>query len=603
MAFRELTSLRESVFRVACFIFLAVLMIYVAGCSPRKNNSTYAVSGVADLSRNGNSTEITDLNGEWEFYPGQLLAPADFKNSTKFFTPVFLKVPGDWNMVQNDRGYGTYRLKVLLPPERKTYSIKIKWIKSICKAWADNTVLCEIGKIKKPPEDSLPGGYMAVTEFTPDKGEVEFTVQVINFQDRRGGLCYPVSIGPPSAVYSAEIINTFLNSIVLGALAIVIIFHLTIHLYFRKASSNLYISLICLMVMIRIFVLSDSFFIFSLVEPFGYSFIVKAEFVSFLLVFIFFMRFFVLLYYSDRSSILYRLLLYFGLTSLAYVLAAPVYYIKAALPVFQVYILLLTFYVIAGPVFSAVKRKMKGARIYFVILILEFFAFINDIVYFLASKGPGSLGHYGFFIFLLGHFFIIAMYFSEIFQENVTLTEEIGVKKSIVKNLSYISSMDSLTELYNRRFFDSVLTSTVKDYKKGDMLWLIMFDIDLFKNVNDDFGHNVGDIVLKEFSSVVKRLIRTRDILARWGGEEFCIIAAEMDRKSIVQFTERIRESIENFNFSVERTVTASFGIARYKYGDSTGDFVNKADRALYEAKNSGRNRVIVFPGSGDKAD
>jgi len=294
------------------------------------------------------------------------------------------------------------------------------------------------------------------------------------------------------------------------------------------------------------------------------------------------------------------MLLYFGLSSLVYVLAVPVYYVKAALPVFQLYIILVSIYVISGPVFSAVKRKMKGARIYFFIMISAFFVFINDIIYFLTSAGPGSLSHYVFFIFLAGHFFIIAMYFSEIFQENETLIEEIGIKKNIVNKLNYISSTDSLTELYNRRFFDTVLNTIVKEYKKGETLWLIMFDIDFFKNVNDDFGHNMGDMVLKEFAAVVKRLIRTRDILARWGGEEFCIIVEEMDPKSIVQFIERIRESIEKFNFSVNRTVTASFGIAQYKYGESATDFIRRVDDALYKAKNSGRNKIVVDSNSGD---
>jgi len=594
MTFREFIFFKKCILRALSLIIIAFSVTFVLGCTPRKNSSTYAVAGVADLSRDVNNSGIVDLNGEWEFYPGLLLTPADFKNPEKSLKPVFLHVPGDWNKIQKDRGFGTYRLKVLLSPQRMNYSVKIKWIKSISKIWADDRLLAEIGTVKEPPQDSLPGGYMAVADFGSDRGEVFFTAQVINYQDRRGGLCYPVSIGPPSAVYSSELFNTFLNSLILGALAIVIIFHMAIHLYFRKTSSNLYIALICLMVMIRIFVLSDSFFVFSIVEPLGYDIIVKAEFISFLLIFVFFLRFFVQLYYVNSRSYSYRSLLYLGLASLVYVLAAPVYYIKAALPLFQLYILIVALYVTAGPVFSAVRKKLNGARIYFFIMILAFFAFINDIIYFLTSKGPGSVGHFVFFIFLTGHFFIIAMYFSEIFQENLNLVEEIGVKKNIVKNLNYISSVDSLTELYNRRFFDSVLNNTVKDYKKGETLWLIMFDIDFFKNVNDDFGHNMGDIVLKEFSAVVKRLIRTGDILARWGGEEFCIIAAEMDVKSITQFTERIRESIENFNFQVERTVTASFGIARYKYGELTGDFIHRADRALYKAKNSGRNKVII---------
>ena len=596
MVFREFKPLKKINVGVICAVSAAFL--FIMGCTQEKNGSTYAVSGVADLSRSGHISKIIDLNGEWEFYPGVLLTPADFENPESPLKPEYLHVPGDWNKLQDARGIGTYRLKVMLPAERRNYSLKIKWVRTICKVWADNTLLAEIGEIKDPVQNSFPKGNTAITDFNTEGAVMTLTAQVVNFQDRRGGLCYPVSIGPPSAIYSAEIFNTFLNSIVLGALAIVIIFHLTIHLYFRKASSNLYISLICLMVMVRIFVISDSFFIFSLVEPLGHMMIIKTEFVSFLLLFIFLLIFFVKLYYAEVSSRIYRLLLYFGISSLIYVIAVPVYYIKAALPVFQIYILLVAVYVIIAPVFSAVRQKKKGAMIYFLIIITAFLTFINDIIYFLTSMGPGSISQYMFFVFLAGHFFIIAMYFSEIFQENVTLSEEICVEKEIVTNLSYISSMDSLTGIYNRRFFDSVLHNALKEYKPGDSLWLIMFDIDYFKKVNDDFGHNSGDLVLKEFSAVVKKLIRTRDILVRWGGEEFCIIVAEMDLKHIEHFTERIRYSIETCKFSVDRTVTASFGIAQYNYGEKAEDFIRRADSALYAAKNSGRNRVVVDSGS-----
>jgi len=595
MLLREFISLKKNIHGVICFVFL---FSFIIGCAPQKNSNTYAVAGFADLSKTGRMNEIVDLNGEWEFYPGKLLTPADFQNPDTILKPVFLHVPGDWNKIQNAKGYGTYRLKILLPSEKTNHTIKIKWVRTICRIWADNTLLSEIGQIEEPVENSIPKGSMTITDLTSDKSVVFLTAQVVNYQDRRGGLCYPVSIGPPSAIYSAEIFNTFLNSFVLGALVIVIIFHLTIHFYFRKASSNLYISLICLMVMIRIFVLSDSFYIFSLVEPIGYTLIVKLEFVSFLLIFIFFLRFFVRLYPVGRGIRIYQVLMYSGLLSLFYVIVVPVYYIKFALPFFQVYILLVAVYVTICPVLSAVKKKMKGARIYFFIMISAFFIFINDIIYFLTSRGPGSLSQYLFFIFLAGHFFIIAMYFSDIFQKNVTLIEEIGAEKKIVTNLSYISTIDSLTELYNRRFFDSVLNSKIKDFKKGEFIWLIMFDIDYFKKFNDDFGHNMGDVVLKEFSSIVKNLIRTRDILARWGGEEFCIIVFEMDKARIIQFTERIRESIESFRFSAERRVTASFGIAQYRSGETAEDFIRRVDSALYAAKNSGRNRVVVDSGS-----
>jgi diguanylate cyclase (GGDEF)-like protein len=94
-------------------------------------------------------------------------------------------------------------------------------------------------------------------------------------------------------------------------------------------------------------------------------------------------------------------------------------------------------------------------------------------------------------------------------------------------------------------------------------------------------------------SALIKGLIRTGDVLCRWGGEEFAIIVSGMDSISIRFFTERIRESIESYKFSVEKSISASSGVADYIAGESAGDFVHRADIALYEAKNSGRNRII----------
>jgi len=121
-----------------------------------------------------------------------------------------------------------------------------------------------------------------------------------------------------------------------------------------------------------------------------------------------------------------------------------------------------------------------------------------------------------------------------------------------------------------------------------------MYDIDRFKKINDEFGHNSGDIVLKELTKLVKGNIRETDYLFRWGGEEFIIILFQTKLSEAVEVAEKLRKIIENFHFSVEglNKVTVSFGVTEYKTGQSVDDLVNNADQLLYEAKRAGRNQV-----------
>jgi diguanylate cyclase (GGDEF)-like protein len=399
-------------------------------------------------------------------------------------------------------------------------------------------------------------------------------------------------------MYSGEMKSSFINGFIIGALIIVVLFHFALYLYSRAFSLNLYIALVCCMVLTRLFVLTESIYIASLVNFLGHNILVKIEFAGFILIFIFLMQFFTKLYQRNSENLFKRVLYWCGIVSICYILIVPVYYIKIALPIFQIYVLAVTLFIIIFPLGEGVRNGASGARIYCSIMILGILAFINDIVYFLISRGLPNISSYIFFVFLVGHFVVVSIYFSEIFRKNIYLKEEIDLKQKTVKNLNLISATDPLTGLFNRRFFDSYLSGKIREYNTGENLWLVMLDIDFFKKVNDELGHSCGDTVLKEMSALIKGLIRTGDVLCRWGGEEFAIIVSGMDAIRIRFFTERIRESIESYKFSAGRKITSSFGVAAYVSGESAGDFIHRTDIALYGAKNSGRNR-IVFDESG----
>jgi diguanylate cyclase (GGDEF)-like protein len=154
---------------------------------------------------------------------------------------------------------------------------------------------------------------------------------------------------------------------------------------------------------------------------------------------------------------------------------------------------------------------------------------------------------------------------------------------------------DSLTNIANRRMLDLWLkTEIIKGNEKNIAFSLIFFDIDNFKKINDSFGHEIGDNVLKEISALIQTKIRDSDYFGRWGGEEFLIIVKDQDEAQSVQFAERLRALIENHCFVSLGKVTASFGITSSTENDSAETIIKRVDSALYLAKEKGRNRVEV---------
>jgi len=164
--------------------------------------------------------------------------------------------------------------------------------------------------------------------------------------------------------------------------------------------------------------------------------------------------------------------------------------------------------------------------------------------------------------------------------------------EEIKGDLEYSATYDNLTRLFNRhsfiKIFDRVLNQPIKKS-------LIYFDIDHFKQINDTFGHDVGDLVLKKVARVVRKTLRRDDVVARWGGEEFVVLLPNTDKKAATVVAEKLRKAIKELEIPQlkGRKVTASFGVTEIKKGDTLDSAIKRADEALYEAKRSGRDRVV----------
>ncbi len=201
----------------------------------------------------------------------------------------------------------------------------------------------------------------------------------------------------------------------------------------------------------------------------------------------------------------------------------------------------------------------------------------------------------------------IAITISPVIDENRSLngaiiifddhSVEIDLQRQL-KDLYAFSMLDSLTQVANRAEFERVLEEYVSAFTQSDAFncSIIICDIDFFKSINDNFGHAVGDQALVSFAEMLKKYVRTQDLVARYGGEEFVILCADCDTDSARQRAEKIRMALCNTPQPMlgGKAISASFGVSELRQGDTAMEFFVRADTALLKAKELGRNRVVI---------
>jgi diguanylate cyclase (GGDEF)-like protein/PAS domain S-box-containing protein len=182
-----------------------------------------------------------------------------------------------------------------------------------------------------------------------------------------------------------------------------------------------------------------------------------------------------------------------------------------------------------------------------------------------------------------------------VFRDTTELTRAAAEWKHLNELLERRATTDALTGVCNRLKFSELLDQAVREVRRyNHPLSLIMFDIDHFKVINDQAGHQAGDCVLRELARLVRENVRAADVFARWGGEEFMILSPHTGLEETRQLAEKLQALIESSRFHGRHRVTCSFGITQCTEQDTVESFTDRADRAMYRAKAGGRNRVEV---------
>ena len=255
-------------------------------------------------------------------------------------------------------------------------------------------------------------------------------------------------------------------------------------------------------------------------------------------------------------------------------------------------------------------------------LLFDFFPELNTPRFLRNTKAVLSFGNFSFFSQKLHRFlfpFKPVGSFKSMFdymQQNCTMgplrndgnsitgifliVQDVTELASYEQKLIEMNIKDGLTGIYNRRFLQTRLNEEFERHMRHNMkLSLIMFDIDFFKKVNDCHGHPCGDSVLQSVASKIASNIRPTDCLARYGGEEFCCLLSQTDLDGAMALAERFRKLIEEQVTTCRENdikVTISLGVSELAAGNSAEALLKQADEALYQAKNSGRNRVVAMP-------
>ncbi|MBF1714899.1 MAG: GGDEF domain-containing protein, partial [Selenomonas sp.] len=208
----------------------------------------------------------------------------------------------------------------------------------------------------------------------------------------------------------------------------------------------------------------------------------------------------------------------------------------------------------------------------------------------------GQLFFTPFSIYTIG-FFIIQLILDRA-EAARQLLEHASPLEEEVMEVKKRMEIDPLTGIYNRNRFPSAMRDFTKIARDtGEPLSLVMFDIDHFKSINDTYGHDAGDEVLYGFSQKILSFLDRRHVLIRWGGEEFILLCLHYDGDQAKEFADKIREGIAETTLLPERQVTCSGGVGVWNgSSDDTTTLVKRADTALYESKENGRNRITCEP-------
>ncbi len=589
-------------------IKLSALAVLFSVASTILSADPSAVNGVIDL-RDCSCDKLIYLHGQWKF---RILDNSCSPESDKY---DLIEVPGTWNSITRETySAGEYLLKILLPEKTPpTMGLYLPELSQATEIWVNGRLLQTTGNLSTG-ESSY---NLSIAPFSVN-GDVELRIKLRNSLFRKGGLIKPPRIASTKKIHLLRDRKVLFESFCIGVLLLITLYHFFLFSLNRTNTSALYLALSALLMMLRSLFTGENT-ILIIIPDFPWRIDYHFEYILAYLnggVFLLFIHSF----YKLKVRAIDKVFIFLQIISFALAIISsiiPIKILSRTLYLLQTYLLVCG--LLGTIIFIKALIAKKEASSFFSIGGILFFIFIFiDIFYYNGSFNYSvNLSMTGLVIFSIFQTAALSQIHNKTFikakklsielekevlkqtadlqSTNERLLREIEQRKKVEKRLEMLSTTDSLTGAANRLKITPHLQQAHHIFNRyGKSFGLIMMDIDDFKSINDQYGHGVGDEVLKEIVLISEKQIRECDIFARWGGEEFMLLMPEMDLKGSMAVAERLKTAISDFSFTVAGHVTASFGVTVPLEGEiMLKDILKRVDDNLYEAKTSGKNSII----------
>jgi len=617
------------IWRIVLILSLITLMILVTVWMV-SSDSGLIDDGKVDLSSVDFQQSVA-LNGEWEFYWNQLLTPNDFRAVQPPIMDSLMKVPGTWGdggagtKVYPPHGVATYRLRLNYPSTLKDPALSIQNIASAYKLYANGRLIVEVGKVSDKLSDFKEGEKSHILDLPNDTQELELVFQVANLNYARGGIRGIPSFGSKQILERQKLILLALQLFFIGSIFIFSIYYFLLFLLQKNNKTALLFSILCCITAVRSLIWGaaplEVFFPDMSLDVRAYiNYLTGYNLVPVMILFV--LSIYTMEYKKTTLSLVLLPTLFFDA-----LLLTPPSFISKFTNYLYLMILVQIIYIL-GVLIKAVLHQRDNAILMFIAIYVFVLAIIQDILHY---KGLGGINIS--YMFLYGNFAVIlAMSFVQakqqannhkrliLYNENlveadrlkdIIIAKEMAFLQAQISSASQITSLqydmeklewdsrtDPLTGLYNRRYIMKMIENEFISYRRNEKKFaLIMADIDFFKEINDTYGHDCGDRVLKAISKSLQDAVREQDFVSRWGGEEFLILLPETEIEGAQILADRIRGMIEEqiieYN-GFQVSITMTFGVVVNEDDEIIEDIIKKADKALYEGKNRGKNCVIL---------
>jgi diguanylate cyclase (GGDEF)-like protein len=609
-------ALSIALFFVTMLLFMPLIYHFSMALQP---TTKQAYDGQVTIqSSDFSSRKTLALVGDWSFFWQQLLEPDQLQGSIKKST--FIKGRGGWqsstyNQDYDAIGFATYHLDVALEKDANNLAIRIPQIESAYRLYIDTEFMASGGLVTDTEPTGTPGFNTAIVRIPDGLNTFSITIQVSNYHSSWGGLWAPIVLGDADSLHTLQRDKVALSLFIMGALLITAI-HSLIQFFLRPTDNiPLVFACLCLLFFLREFTVDHMSFALSALAG-GFVLITKLNFLSFYAGIPTALYFFHLSYNQEFHRKFCCFIYMVSIVFSAFVLFFPTRYFGIPLVLFEVFAVIVMLYMLQR-IWVATTNKQRDAGVMLIGSLIAFSFAVNDILNVSGVITTGRFFSLGIIGFIMSQSFVTNNRFNQLSNHNETLTDKLKEHNADLElmselletkveqrtrqlklaniELKALANNDSLTNTFNRHGLQQYIQVAFESYRRSQNLFcIVLIDYDHFKEINDIYGHDVGDIVLLTGADLIKSGMREQDKLARWGGEEFLILLPNTDLQGALAIANKLKDAIsaDPIGQPVGVNVSVTGGVALINHNDTFETLFKRADDALYQGKQNGRNQI-----------